>query len=60
MKQISGQAPALLHNLYGMVGVMVEAAAAQDRPVLRMRPSDQQRFTAEEAALQVDLDALAA
>ena len=32
-----------------MVGGMVEAAATQDRPVFRVRPSDQKRPTIEEA-----------
>ena len=59
VKEIDGQAVPFLYNLHRMIRIMVEVAAAQNLAVPGMCPPDQQRSPAEEAALQIDLDALA-
>ena len=57
VQEIGADAVAVLQDLHSVISVMREGTAAQDVSVLYMRPAFQKRPSANQTALQVNLNA---
>ena len=54
MQKIGADAPAILDDLDGVVGIMIKVAAAQQIAILCVCPPDKQRLSVNQPAFQIN------